>query len=330
MTDFDREIVIRSFEPIADEKSRVLILGTMPGAESLRQQQYYAHPRNFFWPFIYGIFDEKPELDYNKKVEFLKSKNIALWDVYKSCRREGSLDSNIIDAVPNDVAGLLNQYPGIKYVFCNGGTSEKHFVRNVLPEIKREIYYMRLPSTSPANASVPPEEKMRMWRCIRHTLENRVRFKSVVKTEMGMVTVLSDDKYVTDIFLPGSEPQYDNFAIFSGNNVSEYAKKQIEEYFKGRRKEFDIPFEIRGTAFEKKVYKALLKVPYGTTVTYRDLAEMAGNRDAARAVGQALKKNPLPILVPCHRVIGSDGKNVGFMGIRKNPVQNTLLELESL
>lgn len=330
MINFDKSnSILRSFEPIADKESKVLILGTMPGAESLRQQQYYAYPRNLFWTFIYGIFGEKPETDYDKKIEFLKSKKIALWDVYKSCRRAGSLDSNIVDEVPNDVAGLLNAHPDIKYVFCNGGTSEKHFIKNVLPNIKREIYYMGLPSTSPANASISLERKMSMWLNIRHTLDRRIRYMSVAKTKLGEVTILSDDVFVTDIFLPGSEPQCGNFAIFQGNKVSEHAKNQIEEYFKGRIKEFDIPFEIEGTAFEKRVYNALLNVPYGTTITYRELAEKTGNRNAARAVGQALRKNRLPLVIPCHRVIGSGGKNVGFMGIRDNPLQNTLLALES-
>jgi len=323
------DTILRSFEPIVDEKSKVLILGTMPGVESLRQRQYYAHPRNLFWPLVYGIFDRKPEPDYKKRVEFLKSRNIALWDVYKSCRRKGSLDSNICDEVPNDVAGLLNKHPNIRYVFCNGETSEKHFRRHVLPHVSHEIHYMRLPSTSPANASVTQEDKLYMWRRIRHALEGRVVHKSVAVTELGEIIILASDNYVTDILLPGSDYPYDNVAVFSGNRVSELAKEQIEGYFAGRVKEFDIPFEIQGTSFEKRVYNALLKVPYGTTVAYHELAEMAGNRNAARAVGQALRKNRLPLLIPCHRVTGSNGKNIGFMGIRNNPVQKVLTELES-
>lgn len=329
MTNFDPDSILRSFEPIINNESKVLILGTMPGEESLRQQQYYAHPRNLFWPLVYGIFGMKPEDDYTKRVNFLKSRKIALWDVYKSCRRKGSLDSNICDEVPNDVAGLLNANPDIKYVFCNGGTAEKHFKTHVLPEVRRDIYYMRLPSTSPANASVPFDVKLKMWYCIRHTLENRVRYKSVAVTCLGEITALADDSFVTDIFLPGGERLTGNFAVFSGNGISELARKQIEEYFKGGRREFDIPFEIHGTDFEKKVYNALLQVPYGTTVSYRELAEMTGNPNAARAVGQALRKNRLPLIIPCHRVIGSSGKNVGFMGIKGNPVQNSLIELEA-
>ncbi|NLM09962.1 MAG: DNA-deoxyinosine glycosylase [Clostridiaceae bacterium] len=330
MSNLDKsDLILRSFKPIINNESKVLILGTMPGAESLRQQQYYAHPRNFFWPFVYGIFNEKPEAHYNKRIDFLKKKNIALWDVYKSCKRKGSLDSNISDEVPNDVAGLLNTYPNIKFVFCNGGTSEKHFRKNVLPDIKRDIFYMRLPSTSPANASISLEQKMQMWLSVRYALENRIRYKSVARTNLGMVTIFSDDDCVTDILLPGSEPQYENFAVFPGNNVAEHARKQVEDYFKGRIRVFDIPFEVQGTPFEIKVYNALLKVPYGSTITYRELAEIAGNRNAARAVGQVLRKNRLPILIPCHRVTGSGGKNIGFMGVRDNPVQDFLLKLES-
>lgn len=166
--------ILESFEPIVDENSRVLILGTMPGVESLRQQQYYAHPRNLFWSFIYGIFNENPDSDYDKKIEFLKQKNIALWDVYKFCKRKGSLDADIIDEVPNEVAKLINAYPNINYVFCNGATSQKHFVKNVLPDINRDIFYMRLPSTSPANASIPLKQKLDMWQKVKCALENRL------------------------------------------------------------------------------------------------------------------------------------------------------------
>ena len=84
-----------SFAPIIDDKSKVLILGTMPGGKSLEKQQYYANPRNQFWKIIDNLFDETLPTDYEKKINFLKDKRIALWDVLKACSREGSLDANI-------------------------------------------------------------------------------------------------------------------------------------------------------------------------------------------------------------------------------------------
>ena len=125
----------------------------------------------------------------------------------------------------------------------------------MLPDIKRDIFYMRLPSTSPANASISLEQKMQMWLSVRYASENRIRYKSVARTNLGMVTIFSDDDCVTDILLP-SEPQYENFAVFPGNNVAEHARKQVEDYFKGRIRVFDIPFEVQGTPFEIKVYNA--------------------------------------------------------------------------
>lgn len=166
--------ILKSFEPIVDKDSRVLILGTMPGVESLKQQQYYAHPRNLFWPFIYGIFNEKPDSDYGNRIQFLRQKNIALWDVYKTCKRKGSLDANINDEVLNEVAKLINAHSNINYIFCNGATSEKQFITNVLPEIKRNILYMRLPSTSPANASIPLKQKLNMWLNVKYALDNKL------------------------------------------------------------------------------------------------------------------------------------------------------------
>ncbi|RVU55517.1 methylated-DNA--[protein]-cysteine S-methyltransferase [Anaerosphaera multitolerans] len=104
------------------------------------------------------------------------------------------------------------------------------------------------------------------------------------------------------------------------------AYEEILEYMDGRRKHFDFPFEIRGTAFEKKVYKALLNIPYGELKTYRDIAIEIGHDKAYRAVGLANHKNNLPIVVPCHRVVGSDGKLTGFAGGLS--VKQALIDLE--
>ena len=102
---------------------------------------------------------------------------------------------------------------------------------------------------------------------------------------------------------------------------------QLDEYFKGKRRNFDIPLSIEGTDFRKQVWNALLDIPYGEIRNYLQIAESIGNPKAVRAVGQANKFNQLPIIVPCHRVIGKSGKLVGFAGDR-TPTQKLLLEIE--
>ncbi len=104
---------------------------------------------------------------------------------------------------------------------------------------------------------------------------------------------------------------------------------QLDEYFKGKRKNFDIPLSIEGTEFRKKVWKALQEIPYGEIRNYLQIAEAIGNPKALRAVGQANKSNQLPIIIPCHRVIGKSGNLVGFAGNR-TPTQRLLLEIEGV
>lgn len=320
---------IESFDPIINKDSEILILGSMPGNESLKQQQYYAHPQNKFWQFIYRIFDKEMDLAYTDRTAFLERNKIALWDVFKYCEREGSLDSNIKNEEINDVAALLEKFKNIKYVFLNGGKAYDQFKKRILPDLKRLIPYMKLPSTSPANNSIPMDKKLNAWKQIRYALNNRVAFESALNTEYGDFTIYSDGENVTSICLPGGErPSFEKHAVLTGDELSEKAKTQIHEYLQGKRKAFDVPVLITGTPFQKRIYSELLKVPYGHTVSYGQLAEMAGNKGAARAVGQTMRKNPVPLIVPCHRVIGSNGKNVGFMGVRNNPMQDILLDIE--
>lgn len=101
---------------------------------------------------------------------------------------------------------------------------------------------------------------------------------------------------------------------------------QIEEYLSGKRKSFDFPYELKGSEFQKNVWNALLEIPYGETKTYKEIAILIGNPKACRAVGMANNKNPLPIVVPCHRVIGSNGKLVGYAGGVE--IKDKLLEIE--
>lgn len=104
---------------------------------------------------------------------------------------------------------------------------------------------------------------------------------------------------------------------------------QLDEYFKGNRKNFDLPLSIDGTQFRKKVWKALQDIPYGEIRNYLQIAESIGNPKSVRAVGQANKFNQLPIIIPCHRVIGKSGKLIGFAGNR-TPTQKLLLEIEGI
>lgn len=141
-----------SFAPLVDSESKILILGSMPGVKSLTEQEYYAHPRNRFWQLLALLLGEDNPADYVAKKAMLKKHRIALWDTLGYCERKGSLDSDIKGEVPNDICGLLGQYPHIQAVFCNGGKAaaacKKYFVKS----LSRPVHIYYLPSTSPANA----------------------------------------------------------------------------------------------------------------------------------------------------------------------------------
>lgn len=151
-----------SLHPIIDEHSRVLILGSMPGVESLRLQQYYANPRNQFWKIIYSIFDAAPDQIYEDRISFIKSKNIALWDVIENCYREGSLDSNIREEKVNDFSGLFETYPGIKIVLFNGGKAYETYKKWIGFGALPNLTFQKLTSSSPANTK-KYEDKLREW-----------------------------------------------------------------------------------------------------------------------------------------------------------------------
>jgi len=159
--------VIHSFDPIIDDNSRVLILGSMPGKISLEKGEYYAHSRNTFWKLIYSIFGAQPDQTYEEKKSFLKLRKIALWDVIKECYRSGSSDSKIINPIINDFEGLLARNPNIRYILFNGKKAESLFKRNVVNIAKYQIILFTLPSSSPANASISLNNKMETWNQIK-------------------------------------------------------------------------------------------------------------------------------------------------------------------
>lgn len=122
---------VECFAPIVDSKSEILILGTMPGPESLRKNEYYANSRNSFWKIIAAIYNDGKEFDnYEDKLNCIHNNHLALWDVYSSCEREGALDSNIKRAIPNDINALLESHPSIKKVILNGREAENAFTIN--------------------------------------------------------------------------------------------------------------------------------------------------------------------------------------------------------
>lgn len=168
---------VHSFAPIASARSRVLVLGSMPGIESLRQQQYYAHPRNLFWGIVERLFGIDASAPYPKRVAALRARGVALWDVLHTCTRKSSLDSDIDpkSVVPNDFAAFFEKHRRIELVCFNGARAEHEYRKHVLPGLSPpcEIEYQRLPSTSPANAGVPHAVKIAAWRIVKRKLDGR-------------------------------------------------------------------------------------------------------------------------------------------------------------
>jgi hypoxanthine-DNA glycosylase len=166
--------VIESFPPVATAESRVLILGSMPGAASLRAGQYYAHPRNAFWPIMDVLCGAGPALPYPQRLARLQSAGIALWDALRACERSGSLDSAIRDEVANDFSAFFAAHPRITRVFFNGAKAEAAFRRHVVPVLPMPPAALRLPSTSPAYAGLEFDAKCRAWRAITACLAEPV------------------------------------------------------------------------------------------------------------------------------------------------------------
>ena len=158
--------VAHSFEPIVGPGATTLILGSMPSVASLTAQQYYAHPRNAFWPIMGTLFGARPELPYEARTERLRSHRVAVWDVLNLCTREGSLDSAIVESsiVANDFERLFAENPGIDRVFFNGAKAAESYRRYVATELPLpHVEFTRLPSTSPAHASLDIATKTQQW-----------------------------------------------------------------------------------------------------------------------------------------------------------------------
>ena len=147
--------------PVIARHTKLLVLGSFPGAASLQAQQYYGHPRNHFWPLLSALWDvDLVAMNYRQRLAELRRRGLGLWDIYASCRREGSLDQAIEDAKTNDLASLRRRAPALRWVAHNGGESARA-MRHVA-SLGYEV--LRLPSTSPANASWSFDRKLAAWR----------------------------------------------------------------------------------------------------------------------------------------------------------------------
>lgn len=148
---------------------------------------------------------------------------------------------------------------------------------------------------------------------------------TMIASPFGELTIVADDAAIREIGFPGAQAPAGSRRADRDRLLAE-AVRQLSEYFQGSRREFDLPLAPQGTAFQMDVWKALRDIPYGVTISYGELAERLGNPAAVRAVGAANGRNPIAIVVPCHRVIGSDGTLTGYAGGLH--VKEWLLELE--
>jgi len=152
------------FPPVARASARILVLGSLPGARSLAEQEYYAHPQNVFWPLMNEIFGIRG--NYADRCRGLMDNRVALWDVLQASVRPGSLDADIrVDtAVANDFGAFLAKYPGIERIAFNGKKAEALFMRMVPHDLHAHLKLVGLPSTSPAYAAMSYSGKLSAWR----------------------------------------------------------------------------------------------------------------------------------------------------------------------
>jgi methylated-DNA-[protein]-cysteine S-methyltransferase len=140
-------------------------------------------------------------------------------------------------------------------------------------------------------------------------------YYSYIEAPLGRMFVQGDGQFVTGLFMPqhkgwrGPDPVWrQSDALFAA------VREQLAEYFAGQRQQFDIALKLAGTPFQQRVWQELVRIPFGTTITYAELARRVGRPTASRAVGHANGRNPISIIVPCHRVIGANGKLTGYAG----------------
>jgi len=154
----------KALQPFIDNSTIILIMGTMAGEQSIAKQEYYANRGNLFWIILFAIFDEEFSASYEDRKALIKKYNIGLWNVLKSCKREGSSDAKITEETLNDFESLHKQFPNIKHVFFESKAAAKYFHKHTIPE--EGITYTTLPSTSGLNAGLTKAEKMEQWKAV--------------------------------------------------------------------------------------------------------------------------------------------------------------------
>lgn len=154
----------KALQPLIDHSTVILIMGTMAGEQSIAKQEYYANRGNLFWKILFAVFGEEFSTSYDDRKILLKKYHIGLWNVLKSCKREGSSDATITEETINDFENLHKQFPNIKYVFFESKAAAKYFQKYGHPQ--ENVIYATLPSTSGLNAGLTAAEKMEQWKAV--------------------------------------------------------------------------------------------------------------------------------------------------------------------
>lgn len=149
-----------------------------------------------------------------------------------------------------------------------------------------------------------------------------MQFERVLETPIGKITLCADEAGICDLKFGAQSDRAD------ASPLLDCARLELEEYFAGRRRAFSVPLSIHGTPFQERVWHALMEIPYGETISYGELARRIGNEKACRAVGMANHANRIPIIIPCHRVVGANGRLTGYAGGLE--IKRILLETEGI
>lgn len=158
----------------------------------------------------------------------------------------------------------------------------------------------------------------------------QLKYYTIYQSSIGEIYVVAEDNHIVALHIGNEdflESEKEEVQKNSSHSLLMQAVKQLDEYFSGQRKDFDLPLQEKGTIFQTNVWAELKKIPYGKTISYQDVATAIGNTKAVRAIGQANKANKLPIIIPCHRVIGKDQSLTGYAGTQVH-IKEKLLELE--
>lgn len=166
------DVILQGLPAQVNPQCRVLVLGSMPGAISLHEARYYAHPRNRFWPVMAALCGFDATLDYTQRMQLLQRAGVGVWDVIGQCRRSGSLDASIVrgSEVANPLPALMAGLPELQVIACNGGAAHAAFQRWVqpaLPVVAVALPVLALPSTSPANAAWSMPRLLEAWGQLR-------------------------------------------------------------------------------------------------------------------------------------------------------------------